>query len=513
MLANRHHRTAVALHRALRCALLLLSLVVRVSSAHAQSDNLTFGEVHVLWSDSIAPTAKQAVERTSVSAFTGPAGETAFTAAMRRILVTLESDGYRHARVSPGDFTSDGTSLALTLRITPGPRSRVIDYGFANCTHTDTLWLRKQVAQPVGVPLTADWLRAAAARLARLSNVRVASEPEITTVEDNPGASEESVVVRWPLDEDRNARLDGVLAAGGEDAQSGLTGHASMQLDGLFGRDRSIAVRYNRPRPQWNALNLSFAERGAFGGPFDWGLELSTSNQLDRRQRIATRIGLAFGRSADWSVGAAAAWQRITPIVTGNTPARNIDASLGIEKTPRLSARRRSTDISGNLWTTLSHRQTYSGASSVAADRLRIDAHASLTRVLGRNWDLSLMSAARAWLSGRSALGFGDEWYLGGTDHMRGYDDQTFAAASGVWAAAEIGYWCVPSLGLSLFGEAARITEIEAAGSTTGTTCPVDYGAALRLISGGRVGRLEFAWRRDAALRDGYVRLKVTQSW
>ncbi len=484
-----------------------------VSLAQAQSAHVVFGTVTVHWTDAIPAAEMRRVEIVSTSAFSGTPGETAFSNAMRRVLIALESEGYRQARLSPGDFNANASSLQFTLTIVPGPRARVVDYGFANLSHTDTLWLKKIVNQPVNVPLTADWLRAANARIARLASVRVTSDPEIITVDQNPDGTETAVAVRWALEEDRNARLDGVLAAGGEGEQSGVTGRAAMQFDGLFGRDRSIAVRYNRPRPQWNALNLRFNERGGFGSPLDWGLELDASNQLDRRQRIATRVSLSLGHRADWSLGTAAAWQRVTPITTNADPSRNIDASLGIEKLSYPSAHQTRSTISGGLWSTLSHRQKYSGPNTNSADRLRFDAHASITHVLGNCWDLSLAAMTRAWLSGSDDLSYGDEWYLGGPDHLRGYDDQAFAASSGVWGTAELGYWLVPTLGITVFGEAAQFEEIDFAETQAGTQRPVDYGAALRLISSGRVGRLEFAWRRDAALRDGYVRLKVTQSW
>jgi hypothetical protein len=150
---------------------------------------------------------------------------------------------------------------------------------------------------------------------------------------------------------------------------------------------------------------------------------------------------------------------------------------------------------------------------NAATDRLRLDAQAGIRHVFTDRWEFSLVSVARAWISGHEDLSFGDEWFLGGADHLRGYDDQAFSAASGIWGSAEIGYWLVPSLGLSLFSEAAHFSGVESSTQMTAIETPLDYGWALRLMSAGRIGRLEFAWRRDAALRDGFVRLKVTQSW
>ena len=495
------------------------STTERFASGDAIGARVGFRSVTIAWTDQVAAPTRSQVEAVAVSAFSGTVAEVTFTAAMRRILTTLEDNGYRHARLSPRDFATRDHSLEFVLQVSPGPRSRVVSYGFDGLASTDTVWLKKLVAQPVDVPLTAQWLRIASARLHRLSNIRIAGAPDLIEVGEHPQTNETAVAVRWHLQENRNARFDGLLAAGGEGDQSGLNGRAAVQFDGLFGRDRSVAVRYYRLRPQWTSLNLRFAERGSFSGPVDWALELDESNQRDRRQRITGTLEYNLGPSANWKIGTAWSWQRITPGESDAANARLLDASAGVEK-PSLTDSRAGvsqTNIGFGLWTTISRRRTFGSPASDhpggADDRFRLDSKAGVTQFLASRWELGLSMAARWWWSGNEGLRYGDEWYLGGPDRLRGYEDQAFAAASGIWLLAEAGYWLLPSLGVTLFSETARFSEINSESNSSDHEPPFDYGCALRLASAGRIGRLEFAWRRDAALRDGFLRLKVTQTW
>jgi hemolysin activation/secretion protein len=107
-------------------------------------------------------------------------------------------------------------------------------------------------------------------------------------------------------------------------------------------------------------------------------------------------------------------------------------------------------------------------------------------------------------------LGPGDEWYLGGPEQLRGREEQSISAASGVWSTLEFARPFNRTLSVALFGEAAHVRLHSPSGRSSWF---YGYGCALGLMAIERSGRLEFAWPSDAALRDGIIRLRISQSW
>ncbi|MEW5875603.1 MAG: hypothetical protein AB1752_10520 [Candidatus Zixiibacteriota bacterium] len=427
-------------------------------------------------------------------------------------LTHLSSSGYRAASVRPSDFVLHDNRLDFTLTIHPGKVHRVTECLFTGLERTDTTWLRRVVALPLGVPLTDPWLADGANRIGAISYIRVAEPPEITPL-DPATPDTQPVRVIWRLTETGASRFDGLLAAGGGPGDQGLTGRASIGFDGLFGRDRSAGLQYQRMQPGWHALRLEFRERGVIAAPLDWHLRVDDITQRERRQAVELGTQLHLGRARNWRLILEGRWQKIAPEREPTAPTRVLEATGGVGVAARGSgwAGERS-PASLEIRSAYSRRTEWplSGPAPARSHRLRIETHATAARDVAFGWSVGVAADTRWWPEGQGDLGPGDEWYLGGPDRMRGWEEQSVAAASGVWSSLEFTRAFNRSLSISLFGEGAWLRMIPSAGETVSL---YGYGAALGLRAMERTGRLEFAWPSHGSLRDGIIRLRITQSW
>jgi len=428
------------------------------------------------------------------------------------ILTRLSSSGYRAASVRPSDFVLHDNRLDFTLTIHTGKVHQVMECVFAGLERTDTAWLKQTVALPLGVPLTERWLTSAANRIESISYIRVASPPEIILL-DSATPDMQPVCVVWNLTEAGASKFDGLLAAGGGPGDQGLTGRASVSFDGLFGRDRSAGLQYQRTQPGWHALRLDFRERGVIAGPLDWRMRVDDITQRERRQAIELGTALHLGIARNWRLILEGRWQKVVPELDPIAPTRVLEATGGVgvlaPNTDRAGERH---PASLEIRTAYSRRTEWPLSSSVSSrsHRLRIETHATAMQDVAFGWSVGLSANTRWWPEGLSDLGPGDEWYLGGPDHLRGWEDQSVAAASGIWSSIEFSRALNRSLNVALFGEGAWVRMLQ----TTGETVLLyGYGAALGLRAMERTGRLEFAWPSHAPLRDGIIRLRITQSW
>ena len=484
-----------------------------VTETPPDSLSLEFGEVSLTWVVSAPSRLEHEATRLTKRALTGPACEHAISDGCERILALLAGRGYRDAQIAPSRFSISSGKLSFNLTVELGPLTVVSGYRFADLERTDTTWLRSVADLPTDVPLTREWLSQANARLSGLSNLRVAAVPDVVVASPSDGERTEVLVV-FHLAEIAPSRFDGLIAASNDGDVSALTGRAAMEFAGLFRRDRTASLRYNRQRPEQSVLNLRLAERGAFGRPLGWAFELDELNTAHRRQSVRGTIDFAFTASRRWHIGLSGMWRKVTSGVTYVPPARISELSVSLE---RQSGRQGGDDDVLRTRTSVTTSVAYSHRRDLVAvdsdpssDRIRIQADAISRLQFAPSWAVGLSTSAQAWSVSSVHLGPGDEWYLGGVDMLRGYDEQSFAATSGVWTSLEISHTLAPQLTTSIFGETAYL---RAADSRSQIKRPVCYGWALGMSSAQRYGRLEFAWRNGAALRDGFLRLKISQSW
>lgn len=493
------------------CVLLMWVVVLMAAVALAQTpQQLDFGPIQINYSQSPSSNLTTEIESAAQRLFSGSATEPNLKGGLNSIVQLLKSRGYRHARLSPSAFAVEDSQLAFTLTVHPGPHSMVREIAFTGIANTDTSWLHNVTAIPTDVPLTVSWLDDAFDRINRISHLRCTEDPRIESIATDPETAIEHVRVLFTVAEDAPSRFDGLIAANSQGDQTALTGRASLEFGGLFGRDRTVAVHFDRPRPEWRTVNIRYRENGALHGPLSWSVELDELTRHHRRQSIRARADYLLPGYRAWTVGVGGLWRRVTPNGSSINPARISEASVSIERHTHRRNIERTVDLALSLDAVYSHRRALGAVDAEQShSRLRITQGADMRIRLNRAWGLTMSSAGYWWPVGDDELGPGDEWYLGGPERMRGYEQQWFAANSGLWGAVELERQMGPLMRLSAFAEAARL---ELATETESNT-PYSYGWAVTLQSLQRVGRLEFAWGRGMSLRDGIIRLRISQSW
>ena len=327
-----------------------------------------------------------------------------------------------------------------------------------------------------------------------------------------------------PLEERSLASVDGALAAGGGGGQtngsgevgSRLNGRISLSMSGLFRRDRTFNLNYERPRPGEMLLAVSFGEQGAFRRNLDWRVSFDEWNRSDHRQHVSANIGVGVKRSSQIRLEWEGRLMRLTPGGSGRLPVRNRDLSVGL----RSGALPRSSSIDWDMTQFWRVRYTYSRSSLRAtggpadapnlANRQRLEAQVERLISIGERWQWRMAARGRWWI-GRYALRGGDEWFLGGGRMLRGYEDRDIAAVSGWLASVDILNRLTPELGIAAFVDFGVVRPFDPVlGSTLS---PASFGGAFVLSGRNRRARLEFAWRDGSAWRDGLVRLGVSQGW
>ncbi len=487
----------------------IVFLVAAVASAQTPQQ-LDFGSIEINYRQSPASDLATEIESAVQRLFSGPATEQVTKSGLRSLVHLLESQGYRRASLTPTAFAVADGQLAFTLTVQPGPRSIVRVISFTGLANTDTSWLHNVTAMPTDIPLTAQWRDDALDRINRISHLRCTNDPSIESISTDPALAVEHVRVVFAVTEDAPSRFDGLIAANSQGEQTALTGRASLEFGGLFGRDRTVAVHFDRPRPEWRTFNNRYRDNGALHAPLSWLVELDELTRHHRRQSIRAKADYLLPGARTWSVGVGGLWRRVTPNGSAVVPARISEASVSVERLAPIRDSERTVGLALSVDAAYSHRRILgSGDQNQAHSRLRLTQTADARIRLTRAWRVTIASAGYWWPIGDDVLGPGDEWYLGGADRLRGYEQQWFAANSGLWGAVELERGLGPLMRLSAFVEAATLEPT----SETVSETPYSYGWAITLHSLQRVGRLEFAWGRDTSLRDGIIRLRITQSW
>lgn len=512
----------ISKRRLILCAILTwlgICAIAQTATGTRAGEKMPFGRIIL---DVVPPVPKPLMTRLEGHARDlegSGASEHALGQLAQSILNELAQAGYRSARVEPSDFTAEANGLGLRLTITPGPIHAVVSTSFDGLTHTDTAWLRRTIALTTPSILTDQWLRTAQRRLDRIASVRVSAAPVMTEAQyDHPDTVYQQV--RWPISESRSAQADGLLAAGGGPTDGGLTGRASLRFDGLFGRDRSAQLQYQRPRPGWHALTLDYRETGSLDGSLDWRARIEDAAQRHNRQSASLATAWRLSSSGLWRVLAESRWQRITPGKDSILPARILEATLGLGVgAPRTDALLPFDDgrPSGIESRAIFSRraewdpQSPDGGAEV---RLRLETDAGTHLHLAHGWIAAISAASRWWATGEKTVGPGDEWNLGGADHLRGWEEQSMTAASGIWTLLECARPINRTMRIGIFGETAHLRLMTSSGVSPRLAKPLyGYGLALGLHGGGRVARLEAAWSEDARMADGILRLRITQAW
>ncbi|MEW5700835.1 MAG: hypothetical protein AB1792_01210 [Candidatus Zixiibacteriota bacterium] len=472
----------------------------------------TFGHCPVVWTDGAPRELRSRMERVVAEAATGAVDEGRTRLVVETLLRALANEGHHHASVEPRDFTVHDASIEFTLAVDPGPLTVVAGWRFEGVSRTDTVWLSRVLDLRVGMTATRSALEAIMRRLRRISHLQCASPPELELLSDDTLAIVTVYVRELPA-----TTFAGALAAGegGSAAGAPLSGNLALGMAGMFRRDRSFGLRYERWRRDEMLLRLDVAEAGKSCGRWDWRAQLEEWNHRDHRQHARLETAYRLDRRHELRATVRAQWSKITPDRAVVPAARTTEIGLGIGQgmikyaTP--GSEPPTVTWSCRLTNSTRRELAVPGRSGRRETRTLFEWNLAGGLCVGRGLMLTVRGWGRSWPNSETRLGPGDEWFLGGSEWLRGYADRTVIATAGVATALELSVSPDRAVGASIFGDAARLLPFDR--ETGSRLTPYSYGAAVLLRSSNRSGRLEFAWRDHVAWRDGIVRLAVSQGW
>jgi hypothetical protein len=483
-----------------------------ISSRRASiHDTMRVTEIRLLWDRPVHESVRDDISELASERIRKPLTNDGLSDLLHAILSSLTDRGYRRAAIVPHDFVETGDAFEFSMSINPGSIHTIAAWRFSGLNRTDTTWLAKVLDLPCGVTWSNSLRSQIERRIHRISHLYLSGEPGVIGDSDDT-----CITIELPFAERATALADGALSLGSGSASQDLNGKLSLEMLGLFGRDRSLGLNYEHPRPEESLLRFRFSERGIFGSPWSWRLALEQLDRLDHRRSI--ELGASYGGVAmdGWRIEGVGRLAQITPGRTGIRATRTQEATFGLSNRPdqRLPLIYVSPGLYVSAHATWSHARSGLGAGTLdepqSIARLRTDLRAAQVIALNRRWRLRFDGVGR-WWPRHEQLVAGDEWYLGGEGWLQGYSDRDVVAASGWVLVSELMCDLAREVAAAAFAETGLLTGFAAPDGRT--VRPSSYGIAIMLHSRQRYGRLQVAWRDGAAWGDGLIRLNVSHGW
>lgn len=471
-------------------------LLISVFRPTISSQATMLAEVQVKWRTPLDARTEAEFEEIFAQSQASPVTEGRLTRLLETALALLADCGYRYALLEPCNFRAANDSLSFDLVVTPGPVAVIASWELCGLTRTDPRWLADVLQLPVGVPATQRQIAHAIARIASVPNLSLESKPVTLPAGDS------GIAIQLNLRESSPARFEGAIAAGAEDGrQRTLLGRVSLGLSGLFRRAHAVNLEYEHPQPNDRLMRLAYSEHSSLWSRLGIRLQFEDWRRHDHRQNISGEIDVSISRARAIFATLGARWQKLSPLESGAGPARLYEASGGL-----VWGRESQGTIGFTCAYSLHRRWGAATGTEESASRVRLESRGRGEVGLFGALQVSGSYAAR-WWADNSQLRAGDEWFLGG-ERLSGYQSRAIIAASGLWTRLELARRDRSGFGLATFGDLAFLTMFDHRSAR-----PASVGLALLLDSPGRRGRLEVAWRDQASLRDGILRLSVVQGW
>lgn len=435
-----------------------------------------------------------------------PFDETVFRADVARVLRAYSERGHALARVYPSGFrrTGDGR-LAFTLRIGEGPRAEIESVRvFGNSSTADAVVARIGGVRP-GDAWSARKLEGMSARLRREGLFVSVGEPRVVR-----GTRDNLVGVELEVEEGPSNSIFGVLGYNPDPAGGGeVVGNVDVRLRNIQGTARRASFRFERQGQDVRDLAFRYREPWLLGTPIS--LEVGAAQAL--RDTLYSRTDLDLGLSVP--VGDAttvlvsaerressfddAAGQNVSETATGGSAALTHDA-----RDRRVNP--------GRGWRTrllLGARETKEGE---LRSRAEVDAQALVP--WGRRWVISEEVGFRGVQSTAGSPPLYEQYFLGGTNTVRGYRQEQFHGDRLWWIRSELRYRLSVRSRAYAFADAGGYRFDGSGGEPGDSDVVAGGGVGMSLETrGSGVVRVELALGRGDGFSDAKVHVGLEQEF
>ena len=426
-----------------------------------------------------------------------------------RILRTYSERGYPLARVYPSRFrrAEDGR-LAFTVRIGEGPAASLESVRVFGSRGTD----ENAVARIAGVRPGDAWdvrkIERMAPRLRREGLFTSVGEPRIVR-----GSRDNLLAVELSVQEGPSSSVFGVLGynprrGGGGD----VVGEAEIDLRNLLGTARRATMRFAKQPGDVRDLAFRYREPWLFGTPIsvEAGAAQALRDTLYSRTDLDLGVAVPTGDFATFRLAAERRsstfddplGQSVSETATGGSAAWDVDLRD-----------RRVNPARG--W--LGHALVGARETKDGTVRTRVETGGQILVPLRRRMVVSEEVALRGVWSTADDVPLFEQYYLGGTNTLRGYREEQFHGSRVWWVRSELRYRLAASSRTYVFGDVGGYRfDVVPTGLPSRTEEDVLVGAgvgAALATRGTGVVRFELALGRGDGFSDAKVHVGLEQEF
>lgn len=413
-------------------------------------------------------------------------------------------EGYPFARiVMHGVSPSANGGIDLSIRVLEGPPIHLRDLTIEGDARTKESVVARLSGLTFGSVYKQSAVDESRERLLRSGLYRFVGAPE-TRVN---WATKEATIV-YDLTAARSSRVEGVFGVAPDpDGGSLFTGFFRVDLRNIAGTARQGRLHWERTGPDSRAVEVAYREPWILGTRFSAGAEVyqTIRDSTYAKEELSGTVDFALTHrvQASFTLGAGnltprqessliprsnRRWGRIGVVYDSRDDLLNPGRGLLFRFEPEYAER------------TIDDEPL----REIAGDEIRqstMNATLALFRPVGDRVVLAWEGNVLARYDSEAAVGVYDQFFLGGTRTLRGYEEDRFLGSRLVWMRSEWRYRFGPLSRAFLFLDSGYVYSETVDGDTS--FWRQGYGAGVRLPSGIGVIGIDYGLGRGDALADG----------
>lgn len=376
----------------------------------------------------------------------GPFRQQDFEQGIERILSRYEEIGHPLTRIQTEDFERQGNRLNFSLRLWEGPRVALDSIRVQGNEGTQARVVTREFHVRHGEIYRKSKIEEGRRRILGTGYFQEVLEPEVI-----PFANQDSFRLVWhatlleKVKEGRANTAEGVLGYVPREGQKGyLSGFLTASLRNLLGTGRQVGLRWEQLVPSSSLLYFSYEEPYVFSLPLTLGGDVTHEVKDSSYIRTAGSIYARVPLSEEVSLTLGFGRERVVPGSRQNNPNERSDKSLSdfglaYQKLDLPLNPRSGVDLSGTGEYGIKTFPGVSGNVKVT----QTEGDASFFIPLGKGaegsgYALAALLHGRATVSTEKFIPPSEEYYLGGANSLRGYEEQQFLGSRLAWGNFEL---------------------------------------------------------------------------
>jgi outer membrane protein insertion porin family len=429
-----------------------------------------------------------------------------FRADVARVLRAYSERGHPLARVYPSDFRRlPAGTLGFQLRVGEGPEGEIeFVRVFGDRDTEDAV-----VARIGGVRPGDRWnlrrVEGMAARLRREGLFVTVSEPRVVR-----GSRDNRLGIELEVEEGPANALFGVLGYNPKPGGGGeVVGQLDLRFRNILGTARRASFRFERQASEVRDLEFRYREPWLLGTPIsvEVGAAQALRDTLYSRTDLDAGVAVPFGDRSTARLAAERRSSSFDDAAGMDVEEVSTGGSLSLEH----DARDRPVNP-GRGW----HARLLVGARRTEDDVLRTRLEAAVQKLLplGRAWVVSEEAGFRGVESTEGVPPLADQYYLGGTNTLRGYREEQFHGERVWWLRSELRYRLAVRSRAYAFADAGGYRFRGSGGAPGGSDTLVGGGVGVSLETrGSGIVRFELAVGRGDGFSDAKVHVGLEQEF